>query len=191
MYSVANVHLSLALAVSVFGLFGVTALFARQAAAAGKLGLIGYLLMSLWLVLSLPFTFFEASVLPLLARQAPDLAQAFVSVFARSADAPSLGLFTNLWNLSDAFFIFGSLVFGIATLRAGVLSRWAAGLFTAGIALAPAYSLLPVALQPFVAVPIGLGLAWLGYALWSERRAPAAQPVPGRGMVQLRQTGAE
>jgi hypothetical protein len=42
-----------------------------------------------------------------------------------------------------------------------------------------------------VAVPIGLGLAWLGYALWSERRERVADPVAGRGSPQLRPTGAE
>jgi hypothetical protein len=29
------------------------------------------------------------------------------------------------------------------------------------------------------AVPIGLGLAWMGYALWSERREPQERPVLG------------
>ena len=33
-------------------------------------------------------------------------------------------------------------------------------------------------LQPKVAVPVGLALAWLGYALFSERREQALQPVP-------------
>jgi hypothetical protein len=38
------------------------------------------------------------------------------------------------------------------------LSRWAAGVFTVGIGLAPASALLPHELQPLVAVPIGVGL---------------------------------
>ena len=41
------------------------------------------------------------------------------------------------------------------------------------------------------AVPVGLAVAWLGYALWSERREPAAQPLPGSAKPQLRPTGAE
>jgi hypothetical protein len=51
--------------------------------------------------------------------------------------------------------------------------------------------LLPHELRPLVTVPIGLGLAWLGYALWSERRAHAAEPVPGTASPQLSQSGAE
>jgi hypothetical protein len=186
----AIVH-SFAVAMSVFGLLGVTGIYARQAEAAGWLGLAGYLLFSLWLVLFLPFNFFEAFVLPLLATKAPALAEGFLWMFTRSADAMNFGVLSSLWALSDILFVLGSLVFGIATLRAGVLSRWAAGTFTIGIGLAPAYELLPTALQPLVAVPIGLGLAWLGYALWSERRAPAAETAPGRASAQLRQAGAK
>lgn len=182
---------SLALATSVFGLAGVTGLYARQAAAAGKLGLAGYLLLSLWLMLSLAFNFFGAFVLPVLAQAAPGLAEGFVGLFARSVHAPNLGAITALWGLSDILFMLGSLVFGIATLRADVLSRWAAGLFTAGIGLAPAYGLLPVALQPLVALPIGLGLAWLGCALLTERRPPAGHPASGRGTAQFRPNSAE
>ena len=85
----------------------------------------------------------------------------------------------------------GGLLFGIATFRAGILPRWAAGLLAVGAMLAPVAALLPHELQPKVAVPVGLALAWLGYALWSERREHAAEPVPGRVSPQLRQTAAE
>ena len=81
----------------------------------------------------------------------------------------------------------GGLLFGIATLRAGILPRWAAGLLAVGAALAPVAALLPIELQPKVAVPVGLALAWLGYALWSERREQASQPLPGSAKPQLRQ----
>jgi hypothetical protein len=147
--------------------------------------------LSGWLALSLPFSFIEAFVLPLLATEAPALAEGLLGMFTRSAGAMNFGVLSTLWALSDILFVFGSLVFGVATLRARSLSRWAAGMFTAGIALAPAYGLLPTALQPLVAVPIGLGLAWLGYEVWSERSARGAQRLPGRGAAQLSHTGAD
>lgn len=180
----AGVH-GLAIAMSVLGLLGVTGLYARQAQAAGWLGLAGYLLLSLWLALALPFNLLQGFVWPLLVSEAPILADGLLQMFTRSAGATDFGPLTALWNLGDITFMLGSLVFGIATLRARVLSRWAAGLFTAGVGLAPAYGLLPAALQPLVAVPIGLGLAWLGFALWAERREHAPQPDPGPGMAQL------
>ncbi|MCC7359092.1 MAG: hypothetical protein IT317_06430 [Anaerolineales bacterium] len=181
----------LSIAMSLFGLLGVTGIYARQAGKAGWLGVAGYLLLSLWLVLSLTFTFFEAFVLPLVAAEAPAFAETYLLVISRSTGEMTVGALTALWGLSDILFVLGSLVFGVATLRAGVLSRWAAGLFTIGIGVAPAYGLLPTALQPLVAVPIGLGLAWLGYSLWSEKRLSVTQPVTGPGMSLVRQIGAD
>jgi hypothetical protein len=180
-----------AIAMSVFGLFGLTGLYARQAHAAGWLGLAGYLLFSLWLVLILAFTFFEVFILPLLATEAPTFAAGFLGIFTGSAVEMNIGVLAGLWGLSDTLFLFSGLVFGIATFRARILSRWAAGALIAGWALAPASALLPHELRPLVAVPIGFALAWLGYALWSERREHAAEALPGRASPQLRHTGAE
>lgn len=170
------VHL-LAIAMSVFGLFGVMGLYARQAEKAGWLGLAGTFLMSLWLLLVLPFTVIEVFVLPQLATAAPTVAEAFLGVFTKTAGPIDFSALATLWSLTDILFLIGGLVFGIATLRAGVLSRWAACLFTAGMALAPVFGLLPPAYRPLVAVPIGLGLAWLGFTLMAERRVPAGQPA--------------
>jgi hypothetical protein len=83
------------------------------------------------------------------------------------------------------------VLLGIATFRAGILPRWAGGALAVGTVLPLAFSLLPHEFARLAAVPIGLALAWLGYALWSERRAPASQPVPAKGRVQLRQAAAE
>jgi len=85
----------------------------------------------------------------------------------------------------------GGLLFGIATLRAGILPRWPAGLLAVAAAVTPAAALLPHELQRLAAVPVGVALAWLGYALWSERREQASEPVSGKGSPQLRQTAAE
>jgi hypothetical protein len=75
----------------------------------------------------------------------------------------------------------GNLLFGIAMFRARVLSRWAAGLlaFSGPLAIIMV-ALLPHQLERLAAVPMGIALAWLGYALWSERREQASQPVPGK-----------
>src|SRR3712207_1956136 len=94
-------------------------------------------------------------------------------------------------SLSDVLFLLGGLVLGIATLRAGIVSRWAAGVFTVGIGLAPPSALLPDELRPLVAVPIGVGLALLGLALLGERREHTAAPVPGREIPRFRPTAAE
>jgi hypothetical protein len=82
-------------------------------------------------------------------------------------------------------------VFGVATLRAGVLPRWPAGLLAVAATLTPLAVLLPHATQRFAAIPVALALAWLGYELWSERREHAADRVPGQGSPRLRQAAAE
>jgi hypothetical protein len=85
----------------------------------------------------------------------------------------------------------GGLLFGIATLRAGILPRWPAGLLAVAAALTPLAALLPHAIQRLAGIPVGLALAWLGYALWSERRAHASDAVPGTASPPLRHTAAE
>ena len=180
---------SLAIAMSLFGLLGMMGLYARQVKETGWLGLAGFLLLSLWLVLILPFTFFEVFFLPLLATEAPTFAAGFLGIFIGAASEITFGVLPALWQLSTVLLLLGGLVFGIATFRAGILSRWAAGLLAVGCLLSPAAALLPHAIQPLVAVPIGVGLAWLGYALWSERserREQASDPAPGRVSPQLR-----
>ena len=71
-------------------------------------------------------------------------------------------------------YMLGGVLFGIATFRAGVLSRWPAGLLAATALLTPAAALLPHEFQRVAAgMPMGVAVAWLGYALWSEQRQEA------------------
>ena len=42
-----------------------------------------------------------------------------------------------------------------------------------------------------MAVPIGLGLAWLGLSLWSDRRTQAAPWASDLATAQVRPTGAQ
>ena len=71
-HALAIVHV-LACAWSFFGVLGLAGLYARQAAKTGWLGLIGYLLLSFWLVLIMGFSFVEAFILPHMATQLPGL----------------------------------------------------------------------------------------------------------------------
>jgi hypothetical protein len=185
----AIVH-ALATAMCFFVLPGLTGMYARQVEASGWLGLAGFLLYSLSWVLTAPFTFTEAFLLPLLATKAPTLAEGFLGIFS-SASAANFGVLTALWTLTGLLYMLGGALFGIATFRAGILPRWAAILLVVGSALAPVAALLPPEYEPKVAVPVGFALAWLGYALWSERRETASDPVPGTASPQLRPTGAK
>src|ERR1700742_292913 len=57
----------IACAMSVFGLLGLAGLYAKQAARIGWLGLAGYVLLSVWFVTIMGFSFVEAFVLPHIA----------------------------------------------------------------------------------------------------------------------------
>ncbi|MBF6611906.1 MAG: hypothetical protein IVW55_02125 [Chloroflexi bacterium] len=191
----AIVHI-LAMAMCFFGLLGITGIYARQAKESGWLGLAGYILLSLWLVVIAGFTFVEVLILPMLATATPAFVEGWLGMFNGSAGTMDLGALPMVWTLSGPLYMLSGLLFGIATLRAGILSRIPAGLLAVGTMLAPVAALLPLEIQPKTAIPVGLALAWLGYALWSERRTnaaeeQAAQPIPGKvspASPQLSQT---
>jgi hypothetical protein len=169
---------SLKTAMCIFGLLGLTGLYARQANEAGWLGLAGYLLFGLFYVHTLPLAYTEAFVLPLLASEAPTFVEGFLGIFNGHPVQTNLGALPLLYSLSgSAGFVLGGLLFGIATMRAGVLPRWPAGLLAVG-SLAPfVLAMLPHPLDRITAVPTGIAVAWLGYALWSERREQASDSV--------------
>lgn len=169
-------------------LLGMTGLYARQVSKVGWLGLVGYLLFSLSWALLLAFVFAETFIIPPLAGAAPAFVTGFLGIFNGHPTGMNLGVLPVLWSLVGITYILGSLVLGIATFRAGVLPRWASGLLIVAAALTPLAQLIPHPLNRFVAVPMGLALACLGYALWSERRERAPDTIPGAGRSQLRHT---
>ncbi|MDP8924910.1 MAG: hypothetical protein M3O34_18835 [Chloroflexota bacterium] len=74
----------------------------------------------------------------------------------------------------------GSLLFGIAALRAGVLPRAAAWPLAVGggLQLLVSFSPAPQPLRLLVLLVLCLGWALLGYALTTGARARAGQPAP-------------
>ena len=165
-----NVHIA-ATALGFFGLFGMAGLYARQAEKAGWLGLVGFILFSLWMTMVSGFSFVEAFILPRIAAVSPAFVESVLGMFTGIPSSIDLGVLPTLWNLSGLLIILGPLLFGIATFRARVLSRWAGGLLAIGGVLVPVGGLVPAEYQPeFIMIPFGLAVAWLGYALFSDRR---------------------
>jgi hypothetical protein len=173
----------LSIAMDILGMLGIAGLYARQVEESGWLGLVGYLLFSLFWALSLAFHFIESFIEPLLATEAPKFVAGLLGMVSRQASEINLGALPAVYMLTGIVgYVLGGLLFGIAMFRAGILPRWASGLLALGV-------ILPILLSSVVhhpfdrlfAVPVGIALAWLGYALWSERREQALQPVPGRG----------
>jgi hypothetical protein len=172
-----------------FFLIGIAGLYARQVNEAGWLGLAGFLLLTLSWWLQTAFVFAEAYILPLLATTAPQFVDGLLGTLAAGRGSEvNLGALPAIYNLGVGIpYMLGGLLFGIATLRAGILPRWPAGLLAVAAVLTPAAALLPHAIQRLAAIPVGIALAWLGYALWSERRREqASDPVRGSGSPRVR-----
>jgi len=179
-----NVHL-FATALGFFGLLGLTGLYARQVEEAGWLGLAGFLVFGAWMTLVCGFSFVEAFILPRLATQYPPLVTGIMGMFSSIPSQVDLGALPTLWLIQGPLYILGPLLFGIATFRARVLPRWAGALLILGAALIPVGAVVPAAWQPKIMLPVGLAMAWLGYALFSERRARASEPAPCEESPQL------
>jgi hypothetical protein len=173
----AVVHV-LACATSVFGVLGIAGLHARQATRTGWLGLIGTVLLSLWLAIILGFSFVEAFILPHPGTVTPEFIDGWMGIFNGTPSKVDLGALPTLWTLTAPLYIGGGVLFGLATYRARIFPRAAAVLLALGTAAAPIAALLPLAAQPKIAIPTGLAIAWLGYALFTERAQQPAAPVP-------------
>lgn len=169
-------------------LVGITGIYTRQVKEAGWLGLVGFLMLSLSWALNLAFIFAEAFIVPLLATTAPTFVDGFFGIFNGQPVETSLGTLPALYALTGLLYMLGGLLFGIATFRAGILPRWAAGMLAVVSALTPAAALFPHELQRLAGMPVGIALAWLGYALWSQRQANVAETSTDVGSPQLRQS---
>lgn len=161
-----------------FGLFGLAGLHARQAHRSGWLGRIGYVLFTVWLALVMCFSFIEAFILPLLAAESPAFVAGFLGMFTGLSSEVDLGVLPTIWNVSGPMYILGPLLLAIATFRANILPRGAAALLAVGAVLTPVAALFPPQYEPKVMIPVGLALAWLGYALFAERRVTASAAMP-------------
>jgi len=181
------------LVMDLLGLLGIAGIYARQAEKSGWLGLAGYLLFGLFWALDVAFHFIEAFVEPAMATEAPKFVAGLLGMVNGVPSEISLGAIPVVYALDGIVgYVLGGLLFGIATFRAGILPRWAGGLLALG-------AILPLLLSSVVhhpfdrlfAVPVGFAIAWLGYALWSERRERASEAVPGRASPQIGPSGAE
>ncbi len=163
-----------------FFLIGITGLYARQVNEAGWLGLAGFLLLILSWWLQTAYVFAEVFFLPVLATASPKFVDSFLGIVNQHPGEMNIGALPGVYGVLGICYMLGGLLFGIATFRAGILPRWPAALLAVAAALTPAAALLPHEIQRFAAVPVAVALAWLGYALWSERRVQVTEAVPVR-----------
>jgi hypothetical protein len=142
-----------------FGLFG---LYVRHVDALGWLGLAGFVLAFFGTSLTAGILFIQTGAVPLIATSSPALANELLY-------GPVFWVLLN-----EACFGGGFILFAVATRRADVYPRWAGLLVIIGIALyVPSWWPSDHVLSHVIALAsnlvFGLGVAGMGYALWSEK----------------------
>ena len=148
-------------------LFSLVGLYARQVEKTGWLGLVGFVLAFIGTVLVDSIFVMASTVIHLVAVQAPAL-------FDQAAAPGTFGVLVVVLG-----YILGYILFGIATMRAGVLPRWSGLLLIIGSAMFMISEAVPlnVSLSHLIVtigdVIFGAGFVWMGFALWSEKREPA------------------
>ena len=156
---------------------GITGIYLAQVEKLGWLGFAGWVVLSIGVLVTGIGAAIEAFVQPVVASSAPAFVQGMMDMIEGHPLQTDLGAIPILWSLASAFFLAGTFLFGAANFRAHILSRWASAIFTAGLVVSLPLATL-VGMPRLAALPIGFGLAWLGYSLLMHQRAPAAEPMP-------------
>lgn len=153
---------------------GLPGLYLRQATRAGALGFAGFVLLSLGVLLGgVAFATVQATIYPYLAQSAPKL-------LPTNGIGPDVGFL--LWILVPVLLLaIGSVLLGIATMRARVFPRWAGILFLiAGVLFLLSIPPIPSPFGDVIDlasnVVFFVGLAWCGYTLVAQRKEPVAAP---------------
>lgn len=174
-----------------FGLFGIAGLYARQVEESGWLGLVGYLLLTIFYAVQMCYAFMEPFVLPLLVTESPNFVESVLGMASGAGGPLNLGAFAVIYQLVSVLYLLGLLLFGIAIFRARILSRWAAVLLACSGPLAMIMvALLPHQLARLAAMPMGFALIWLGYALFTEHRARSSESLLNPRIANLEPTNA-
>ncbi len=156
---------------AVLALAGISGMYLRQHRTAGALGLVGYLLLTVGFLSLLCVEVTAATVLPELVDTQPGYVDDVVAAANGLVPAGDIGGIQVLLNLAGAGYILGGVLFGLAMLRARVLSRWAAGLLAVGALATAGLAVLPESFNRPLAVPVGIALIGLGVSLWNNPRA--------------------
>jgi hypothetical protein len=166
-----TIDASLFLAWALLLVMALPGLYLRQATRAGALGFVGFVLLSLGLLLGgVAFATIQVTIFPYLAQSAPKL-------LPSNGTGPDAGFL--LWIFGPLLLLtVGSILLGIATMRARVFPRWT------GILLLISGVLYLLSI-PHIPSPFGdvisfasnvvffVALAWCGYLLMRQEQESA------------------
>ena len=147
-------------------------IYARQMKQTGWLGLVGFVLAFIGTALVGSILVMASTVMPLIADEAP-------TILDQAITPPDFLLPVFVFG-----FGLGWILIGIATMRAGVLPRWSGLMLIIGVILfliseaVPFEESLAHILVTVGDISFGLGLVWIGYTLWSDKREPVQYGQP-------------
>jgi hypothetical protein len=164
---------------SLLFVIGLPGMYLRQAARAGALGLVGFILLFFAILLGgAAFTSVQIVILPFLAQKAPQLL---------GGSSLPLSAFLLLL-ISGLMQMIAAILLGIATMRAHVFPRWAGILLLiSGIAFLLTIPPLPSSFSDIIEVVSFITLAgafiWCGFTLMARERE-TAESVPSAAEAQ-------
>lgn len=170
----------LTFAMAVLGLVGVAGIYLRQVERTGILGLVGFMFLGLFFLITMAFTFAETLILPVVVDQAPGFVDSFMGITNGAGTDGTLGALEALGPVTGVLYAVGGVMFGIALFRSRMLSPWASLLWAVGALVPVLTPLVPHSVGRFAAVPVGVALVGLGLSLWahpSDVRASVTEPV--------------
>lgn len=169
------IHAVLAISYMLF-LFGLTGFYLVQADKAGRLGSIGFVLTFFGALMLTAQVVVATWILPVIAMQ-PDAPKTAFEMFDLAGPLPAFSLVIFAAYVPAGI---GLILMGIATMRAGVLPRWAGLLLIVGTVLdlavligAPAELIVKLG-----DVVIDAAKIWIVYALLSFKGEMVAQAKP-------------
>jgi len=145
--------------------FAMIGLYAAQVEQSGWLGLVAFVLSALGAIL-----ISTGNLLSIAEFSGVSGAQAVETFYSTTVP---------LVIITPLCFFGGQLLFGIATLRAGVLPRWAGILLSVGaVGTFFGFFVLPPPTLLLGIILFASALAWMGWALWSKKGRMEIQPKP-------------
>lgn len=155
-------------------LAGLAGMFVRHRNQLGRLGRVGYSLVSVGFLAMLVQECIVAYYLPTIVHSNPVYVQHVLNGAMAHGDSSGIGAMQGLFLIAGLGYSLGGLMFGIALFRLGVLARWASVLLAYGTISALALGALPESFSRPFAVPTGVALIGLGVSLWRDQRRQAA-----------------
>ncbi len=158
---------------SALALVGLAGMFVRNRHQFGRLGRVGYSLLSVGFLAMLVQECIIGYYLPTIAHSKPVYVQHVLNGAMAHGASSGIGAMQGLFLIAGMGYSLGGLLFGIALFRADVLARWASALFAYGTISALALAAVPLSFSRPFAVPTGVALIGLGVSLWREEHRQA------------------